>query len=492
MKTLLLCGDQLFPPATLRRADLEPDNTRIVMVEDAALCTRRRYHQQKLTLVLAAMRTHREALESRGYKVHYTGLADERSLQDVLAGMKLDRLHGFVAASAGQRHWVHTACAAAGVAFEALPTPLFLTDSDTFDALAGDRLPLNQGRFYAAQRKRLNVMMDDDGAPEGGQFSFDEDNRRKLPRNQTVPELPDIELSGIARDTAVEVAKRFPKHPGDGSKLWLPVDRAGALRWLRTFLQERFVGFGTYEDAISQRSVSLFHSALSPLLNLGLITPDEVLEKALAYAAEQAVPINDREGFVRQLIGWREFIHGVYQRHGPAMRSANQRSQSRRLTAAWHEGTLGIPPYDDAVKTLQNYGWNHHIERLMVIANLMNLAEIEPHDVYEFFMAGYLDAYDWVMVPNVYGMGLNSDDNTFATKPYICGSNYWLKMSDYRKGDWCDVVDGLYWRFVRVHRKTLAANPRTAMMPRNLDRLKAERKTTIFAAADAFLEQHTA
>ena len=230
---------------------------------------------------------------------------------------------------------------------------------------------------------------------------------------------------------------------------------------------------------------------LSPLLNVGLLTPREVLDRALEQAETHEVPLNDLEGFVRQLIGWREFMRGVYVTDAEAMRSSNVRKQRRLPGPAWREGTLGIPPYDDALKTLHRYGWNHHIERLMVIANLMNLAELAPATVYDFFMDHYLDAYDWVMVPNVFGMGLTSDDGTFATKPYICGSNYWLKMSDYRKGDWCNVVDGLYWRFVDHHRAALAANPRTAVMPRNLDRLKTERRELIFTAAGQFLDRHT-
>jgi len=173
------------------------------------------------------------------------------------------------------------------------------------------------------------------------------------------------------------------------------------------------------------------------------------------------------------------------------MRAANSRNQTHSMLPSWSLGELGIPPFDDAIKTLRRTGWNHHIERLMVIANLMNLAQIEPTEVYEFFMTHYVDAYDWVMVPNVYGMGLNSDNNTFATKPYICGSNYWLKMSDYKKGDWCNVVDGLYWRFVERHQATLARNPRTAVLPANLKRLSGERRQLLFSAADAFMAQHT-
>ena len=198
---------------------------------------------------------------------------------------------------------------------------------------------------------------------------------------------------------------------------------------------------------------------LSPFLNVGLITPAEVVERALEAADDRRVPLNDLEGFIRQIIGWREFIRGAYRKHGRTMRNRNVWGGDRRLSESWQSGTTGLPPLDAALHTNRDYAWNHHIERLMVIANLMNLAGIRPDEVYRFFMANYIDAYDWVMVPNVFGMGLTSDGGIFASKPYICGSNYIRRMSDHPGGDWTDVMNGLYWRFVSKHRELLARNP---------------------------------
>lgn len=464
------------------------------MVEDAQLCERRAYHQQKLTLVLGAMRCYAKRLQDCGISVHYWQLSQECSLASAVAslpGLPSHGLTGYEPHSVGQAAWIEAACRIAKCDWRPKASPGFLTDTQTFSRLAGERLPLQMGRFYKAQRQRLSVLLTASGKPVGGHWSFDEDNRRKLPKTQAAPMLPKIKMNPATAGVAEEISARYPDNMGQARQLWLPTDRDGALQWLADFLRERLVGFGTYEDAMSQRSWSLFHSTLSPLLNIGLLTPREILDETLVYAEANAVPINDLEGFVRQLIGWREFVNGVYVNHGGEMRIANTRKQARHMRPSWLAGELGIPPFDEAIATLKRTGWNHHIERLMVIANLMNLAEIEPTEVFEFFMANYVDAYDWVMVPNVYGMGLNSDQNTFATKPYICGSNYWLKMSDYKKGVWCDVVDGLYWKFVERHRSVLGANPRTAMMLANLDRLKSDRKQTIFDAADRFLERHT-
>ena len=495
---LLLCGDQLFSVQQLTRDFGRPEDIEVLMVEDPELCERRPYHQQKLTLVLASMRHHAELLKAAGYHVRYSPLTANRTLSQVLTGLPKPtsfdlsgELHGYAAHSVGQQRWIERACRAAGYSWSPRQTPMFMTPLDEFPTLAGTRKPLQMARFYKNQRKRLGVLLEDNGEPTGGRWSFDEDNRRKLPKQQAVPALPHTRVSAMTAEVADMIARHYPDNIGTASDLWLPTDRAGALEWLEQFLNTRLIGFGTFEDAISQRSWSLFHSALSPLINLGLVTPQEVLDKTLLFAQQNVVPINDLEGFVRQLIGWREFIFGVYVTEGDAMRQTNSRAQHRRMLPTWLSGELDIPPFDDAIATLKRTGWNHHIERLMIIANLMNLAQIEPVEVFEFFMTNYLDAYDWVMVPNVYGMGLNSDNNTFATKPYICGSNYWLKMSDYQKGPWCDVVDGLYWQFVDRHRDLLAKNPRTAMMIANLNRLKPERKQIIFSAADRFIVQHT-
>jgi deoxyribodipyrimidine photolyase-related protein len=344
--------------------------------------------------------------------------------------------------------------------------------------------------FYKAQRQRLDLLMDN-GKPLGGKWSFDESNRRKLPKDQGVPTLPTFRISRTTRSCLETVADVFSEHPGRAVDLWLPTDRAGAVAWLDAFLEERLIGFGTYEDAISRRSPTLFHSVLSPFLNIGLITPDEVIKRALEAADARQVPLNDLEGFIRQVVGWREFIRGAYRRHGHTMRNRNVWGGNRELTDSWTNAATGLTPLDSALQTNQDYGWNHHIERLMVIANLMNLAEIHPSAVYRFFMANYIDAYDWVMVPNVFGMGLTSDGGIFTSKPYICGSNYIRRMSDHPGGDWTDVMDGLYWRFVSKHRQLLACNPRLAMMTRVLDRMDRKRLRYLAERAESFISEHT-
>ena len=341
----------------------------------------------------------------------------------------------------------------------------------------------------AVARRELGLLIDGDGQPAGGRWSFDAENRKKLPRNVSPPDIPVPRRANHVDDVIELVRNHFADHPGNAEEFAWPVTRDQADKWLDDFVANRLELFGPYEDAMTTRSATVFHSLLSPYLNIGLLTPEYVIDKVMARADD--IPLPSLEGFVRQVIGWREFVRGVYREYGDEQASSNFWKHERELTEAWYEGTTGIPPLDDAITTAQRLGWTHHIPRLMVLGNLMTLCEIRPASAHRWFMEMYVDSSEWVMGPNVYGMGLFSDGGIFATKPYICGSNYLLKMSDYRKGPWCDVVDGLYWRFIDKHRDFFAGNPRLALMPRALDRLAGERRKTIFAAAETFLENFT-
>jgi len=231
-------------------------------------------------------------------------------------------------------------------------------------------------------------------------------------------------------------------------------------------------------------------------MNLGLLTPDEVLDRALAYArAHRAVPLSSLEGFVRQVIGWREFVHGVYRRYSERQAKSNFFGHTRKLTGHWYDATTGLLPLDHAIEKAQRFGWTHHIERLMVIANLMTLCEIAPREAHRWFMELYVDASAWVMGPNVYGMGSFADGGIFATKPYLCGSNYVLKMSDYAaqdRGEWCEIMDGLYWRFIAKHRAFFIEQGRLGYAVQTLERMDAARRERIFASAEAFIARVTA
>ena len=358
--------------------------------------------------------------------------------------------------------------------------------------------------FYEWQRKRLDILIDGDGGPVGGRWSFDAENRKSLPKKVDPPGLPPVDSNPVVEEVISLVKRRFGDHPGELSHegWWLPTSREEALDGLETFLRDRFEDFGPYEDALSERDPFLFHSVLTPALNLGLITPQEVIDRSLEVAEQSSISLPSLEGFVRQIIGWREFIRGIDRHFGAEEEKGNFFEHCRGLTSAWWTGETGLPPFDAVVRKALRFGYTHHIERLMVASNLFVLCEIEPKEAYRWFMELFVDSSDWVMVPNVYGMGLFADGGVFSTKPYICGSNYWFKMGDVTKAKsdpgpggadrpWWDIVDGLYWRFIAKHPRFFTGQARMGQAARSLERMDPKRKERIFAAAEDFIERMT-
>ena len=230
--------------------------------------------------------------------------------------------------------------------------------------------------------------------------------------------------------------------------------------------------------------------------NYSLIIPPENIQKnsvnkAIKFAKTRKIQINNVEGFVRQIIGWREFIKNVYDYHDSSMKKSNFWGHKLKLKKSWYDGSTGIEPLDHAIKEVNKFGYAHHIIRLMLISNIMNLSGIDPKEIFKWFMEMFIDSSDWVMTPNVFGMGTFSDGGIFATKPYICGSNYLLKMSDYKRGEWCEVVDGLYWQFIEKNKKYIKSNHRLSMMAYSLEKIDPERKKRIFTQANKFIKYNT-
>ncbi len=489
---LVILGNQLFALEHLPAAT----EVSVFMVEDIGLCTYVRHHQQKIVLFLAAMRSYADELTAAGYDVHYHTL-DTKSVQSyeaqlgtMLNNLNATELRHFEIEDKPMEKRLVSFAESRDLRRTELRSPMFLCTRDEFAAFAKDKTRLKMSEFYKQQRQRLGILVDDAGQPLGERWSFDADNRRKLPKNVTPPAIDWASPPKHATDVIELVAREFSDHPGTADEFCWPTTREQARRSLDDFVERRLEQFGPYEDAITTRSPTVFHSALSPCMNLGLLTPAEIIASVMNRADK--IPLQSLEGFVRQVIGWREFVRGIYRTFGNEQDSRNFWSHERELTGAWYEGTTGIPPLDDSIQTAQRLGWTHHIPRLMVLGNLMTLCEIRPSTAHRWFMEMYVDSSEWVMGPNVYGMGLFSDGGIFATKPYICGSNYLLKMSDYKKGPWCDVVDGLYWRFIEKQRDFFSVNPRLALMPRALDRLDGRRRLRIFEAAEEFLQHFTA
>ncbi len=492
-RLLVLFGNQLFPSELIEQT--EP--AAIFMAESEKVCRRYRAHKHKLVLVLSSMRSKADALRNAGHEVVYTRLedAEDQSLSSMLSKhlseRSYDEIAHFETESPIMDHRLQAVCSAHGIERAQLESPMFVTSRAAFDRFRENRKRLFMGDFYRWQRKRMEILLDDQGKPIGGRWSFDDENRKKLPRGLVPPSLSKPAWTSHTEAVIDLIDSRFQEHPGNTKDFWLPTTRAQAREALSSFLQERLNCFGDYEDALSKQHPTVFHSVLSPLMNIGLLTPREVMAETLQQTSKAEIPLNSLEGFVRQVIGWREFIRGVWNTLPSSHWEQNFWKHSRQLTRHWYDGTTGIPPLDDVITRANHRGYNHHIERLMVAGNLMLLCGIEPSAAYRWFMEMYVDSADWVMAPNVYGMALFSEGGAFTTKPYICGSNYLRKMSDYPKGAWCEVVDGLYWSFVDEHRAFFEKNPRSKMMVRTLERIDASRRERIFGLAKKFIARVT-
>ena len=280
----------------------------------------------------------------------------------------------------------------------------------------------------------------------------------------------------------------FKNNPGKIEKFIYPTDFKQAKQWFDDFLVNRFDEFGPYEDAVLKEKSILNHSVLSPLLNSGLISPNYVIEKSLHFYEKNNIRLNSCEGFLRQIIGWREFIRGVYIAVGNKERTRNFWNFNRKIPNSFYNGDTGIEPIDDTIKKINNSAYANHIERLMIIGNFMLLCEFEPNEVYKWFMEMFIDSYDWVMVPNVYGMSQFSDSGMMSTKPYISSSNYILKMSNYKKGDWCKIWDSLFWNFMDKQRDFFIKNPRMRMLVSSFDRMEESKRTSLLKTADEYLK----
>jgi deoxyribodipyrimidine photolyase-related protein len=491
MKLFIILGNQLFNPTYLKNYS----DHKFVMYEDYGLCTYEKHHKLKILLFLSSMRSYYDELKSKKFKIDYFSIENdfkvsyEKKLEKYIKNNKVKEISLFEIEDKFFEKKILLLIKKLKLKINILETPMFLTSRKDFkNYLDKNKRPF-MANFYKINRVKLNILVSDDGKPKDGKWSFDEDNRKKLPKDIKVPEISKIKETKNTLVLKKFIESNFKDHPGDTKNFWFPTTRKNAHEWLDEFLNERIKLFGDYEDAVTEKSNTVFHSALSPLINLGLITPEEIITKLRKI--EKKIPINSLEGYIRQIIGWREFMRGIYQNFDERLEKTNFFNHKKKMKNNWYKGNTGLPPLDHAISNAINYGWSHHIERLMILANIMNLCEINPKEVYKWFMEMFVDSSDWVMTPNVYGMGLFSDGGIFATKPYICGSSYFLKMMHFKKGPWCDVMDGLYWRFIDKNKKFFSKNPRLAMMVRVSEKMNQERKTRILKAADKFIKENT-
>ena len=480
MEYSLIYPNQLFPnhPSLSR-------NRKSILIEEPLFFGDNKYpvsyHKKKLALHHISMRRYLSEKLQNGYEieiVNYSDLKIKNHTEWIIKKFDIKIMHIVEVNDFELRRRIELASKNLNVTIKWYENPGFmLTQSDVISDFR-DKKRHFMANFYKKQRKRFDILMDSNNNPVGGKWSYDTDNRKKLPKGIHIPGNLKNEYSKEEMDRSnAFILNYFSSNPGETDGFNYPLDHDQAVKSLNHFLTDKFKLFGPYEDAISQIDSTLFHSVLTPYLNIGLITPTEVVNTIIDYAEDHDIPINSYEGLIRQIIGWREFIRGIYAEDGVKQRTTNFWNFDKSMPASFYDGTTGITPIDVTIKKLLKNAYLHHIERLMVMGNFLFLLKINPNHIYRWFMELHIDAYDWVMVPNVYGMSQFSDGGLMSTKPYISGSNYILKMSDYKKGDWCEIWDALYWNFINENRDFFRKNPRTSMMINMYDKKSKEVKT---------------
>jgi deoxyribodipyrimidine photolyase-related protein len=473
MNTVWILGDQLSPEHAALSLTT-PKESRVLMIESKARGAVLRYHKLKLVLVYSAMRHFARDLLKAGWEVDYYQLEDGVTFEQAMKQHRPNKLVLAEPNSFFETDAVLKIGRRLRVPVELLPTRQFLVSRDDFREWATKQKRLVMENHYRLMRKRFGWLMTKDGQPMGGAWNFDPENRATYNtwKRSGAPHalVPNEKPDKITREVMRMVAREFPDNAGDASNFWLPVDRADALRWLHSFIDERLPNFGAFEDMMAEGEPFLFHSVLSPLLNLGLLTPRECVEAAIEAHRRGAAPINSVEGYLRQVIGWRDFINGVYWLRGPDYRNENALEAEQSLPEFFYSAETEMNCLHNVLKQNLRLGWNHHIQRLMVIGNFCLIAGINPQEALRWYNEMYVDAYDWVMAPNVIGMSLYADGGFMATKPYAATSTYIRRMSNYcahcrydpekKTGPDACPYNYLYWDFIDRHAERFAPNPR--------------------------------
>ncbi len=470
----------------------------IVMIESRKAQQRLPYHRKRLALIMSAGRHYAEHLKAQGFTVDY------RSAADVASGLRAhcekyqpSHLLTMAASHYGLRQWQqHVAAEHLALPVEVLANAQFLTSEfDPYPKPEPDKRYLME-YFYRKMRKHFGLLIEPDGSPTGGSWNYDKLNREKLPKGHACPLPPTFEQDSITKQVILEVSQ-IETAVGSAKDFSLAVTHQQAQAAFDDFLEHRLDLFGPYEDAMTTDEDTLYHSVMSPYMNLGLLEPLSMVEAAIRRYHAGNARINSVEGFVRQIVGWREFMWWQYWRQMPGMREHNHWQATLPVPEFFWSGDTDMNCLKTVIKRVLRTSFNHHIERLMILCNFCVLAGIDPAEVNDWFMSLYIDAYDWVMYPNVIGMGLNADGGLTATKPYISSANYINKMSDFcgtcrykpkqRHGQDACPFNLLYWNFLVKHESELRANPRMGPNVLALRHLDAEERAIVTAEAEKFL-----
>ncbi len=504
MTTLrIVLGDQCSDTLSALEG-LDPARDVVLMAEVRAECTYVRHHKQKIVLVLSAMRHFAERLRVQGVSVKYTRLDDPANTGSLASEVSrlAERLKPGRIVCTHPGEWrvlqdMQGWEAATGIPVEIRGDTRFLCSLERFRRWAGPRKVLRMEFFYREMRRETGLLMEAPDQPAGGQWNFDHDNRKPLDSAIRPPKPLGFPPDAITREVMALVAREFPDHFGTLDAFAWPVTRDDALLALGDFVTNRLPRFGDHQDAMAEDEPTMFHGLVAPAMNVGLLLPGEVCAAAERAWREGDAPLNGVEGFVRQILGWREYVRGVYWTRMPEYRDTNALEATRKLPWFWWSGETPMACIAAVVRQTRDLAYAHHIQRLMVMGNFALIAGLDPREVNEWFMVVYADAFEWVELPNTHGMALFADGGVMASKPYAASGAYISRMSDHCRGCAYDVKQStgpracpfnhLYWDFVARNAERLAKNPRMGMPLRTLSRMDQKKLAAMRAQSRDFL-----
>jgi deoxyribodipyrimidine photolyase-related protein len=503
MTTLrFVLGDQLSSDSTALR-DLDPRVDIVLIAEVMAEATYVSHHKQKLVFFFSAMRHFAHELSARGITVDYVRLDDPANTGslsgELTRAVKRHGAHGVVVTAPGEWRVLQMLEAwneKAEISLEIREDTRFLA-SDAFRARwFGSAKPRRMEFFYRDMRRETGLLMEGD-VPCGGRWNFDAENRRKLPRDAVVPTRLRVEPDATTREVIELVGRVFPDNIGEIAPFGWAVDRAGALEAFEDFIEAALSRFGDYQDAMKAGAPFVHHAVISPYLNVGLLTAHEVCARVEAEYRQGRVPLNAAEGFIRQILGWREYVRGIYWSQGPGYGQSNVLDANTPLPGFYWDAQTDMNCLHHAIGDTLRHAYSHHIQRLMVTGNFALLAGIRPAEIEEWYLAVYADAIEWVELPNTHGMAIYADGGLLASKPYAASGAYINRMSDFCKGCRFDVrkrsgpdacpFNFLYWAFLLRNQKRLRPNPRLAMSYRTLAARPFDERRAIVEQARSFL-----
>ncbi len=500
MKLILILGDQLSTElSALRAADKSTDI--VVMAEVVAEATYVKHHPKKIAFIFAAMRKFARALEDDGWSVRYTQLDDTHNagsiIGELLRRMEETGAKDVLATSPGEWRLIE-ALEDAPMKVQMLEDDRFLASLQEFEAWAEGRKALRMEYFYRDMRRKTGLLMEGD-KPVGDKWNFDHDNRKAAPDDVSYSGPLPFEPDAITEDVLALVEASFPDHFGTLEGFSFATTREDALKALKHFITHALPRFGDFQDAMLTENKFLYHAVISPYLNAGLLGPLEICQAAEQAYRDGHAPINAVEGFIRQIIGWREYVRGIYFLEGPNYTSRNALGHARDLPALYWGGETKMHCLSMAVEQTREEAYAHHIQRLMVTGNFALLAGIDPEQVHEWYLEVYADAFEWVEAPNTIGMSQFADGGIIASKPYVSSGAYINRMSNYCKSCQYSVKEKtgenacpfnlLYWEFLIRHEDRFAGNARMGNMYRTWNRMQEDHRARVLEGAAIFLEK---